>query len=90
MRRFDPERTPQELEPARVNVKAVLIAGTVGWLVALVVLLVLHLSGHNPDGRLFWMIGAGLGLGALGWLWAHLRHLDRPEPPLTPDPEEAP
>jgi hypothetical protein len=77
VRAFDPERVPQELEPARVNAKAIFVAGTVGWLVALLAVGVLHLLGQHPDGRIALMSAAGLGLGALGYGWAHLVHAGR-------------
>lgn len=71
MRAFDPERVPQELEPARVNAKAIFVVGTVGWLAALAAVAVLHVLGTHPDGRVAVMAATGLVLGGLGYGWAH-------------------
>lgn len=58
-RRPDPE--PLETDDVRL-----VAAGTVLWLVALAVLLVLKAAGTDVHGWWLWMCGAGFGLGLIG------------------------
>lgn len=71
VRAFDPQHTPQELRPARVNTKALFLVGSVGWLVAMLVVVALLASGRTLDERLVPLCVCGLALGLVGTLWAH-------------------
>ncbi len=79
MRAFDPQHTPQELHPARVNTTKLFLTGTVGWIVALAVVGILQLAGRTPDTRLVPMCLVGLALGAMGWAWAHTIQKEQPD-----------
>ncbi|UFU07284.1 DUF2530 domain-containing protein [Ruania halotolerans] len=65
----------RELRPARVNAKALFAVGNCAWLLGLVILGVLHLREHSPDGRYALVCLAGIVLGAVGYWWAHKVHL---------------
>lgn len=75
VRQFDPERTHQELRPARVNAKALFTLGTIAWLVGLAALGVAHVAGANVPGGYALICIAGIVLGFAGFWWAHKMHL---------------
>lgn len=79
MRAFDPQHRPQELRPARVNIKKLFLTGSVCWLIALAALGALWLAGRSLDGRLVLMCAVGLVLGAIGYLWSHAVQQDQPD-----------
>ncbi|MGC0272915.1 hypothetical protein ACO0LV_07960 [Pseudactinotalea sp. Z1739] len=91
MRSLDPERTPQELQPARVPSVLMFSVGILIWLAVLLVLGARHLLGYGADGRLVSLAVAGVVLGTAGLVWAWVR--PRPEfaAPTTepaPDPQD--
>ena len=71
----DAHPTPPELKPARVNVKALFLAGTIAWVLGLLGVGVASLAGRSPDGRLALVCVAGIVLGAIGYWWVHVVHL---------------
>lgn len=72
----DPHPTPPpDLRPARVNVKALFLAGTIAWLIGLLGVGVAFLAGRSPDSRLAWVCVAGIVLGSIGYWWVHVVHL---------------
>lgn len=79
VRALDPQHTPQELQPARVNTKKLFFTGSACWLVALAVIGALHLAGRSLDGRLALMCLTGLALGVLGYVWAHAIQREQPD-----------
>ena len=79
VRAFDPEHRPQELRPARVNIKKLFLTGSVCWLVALIALGVLALAGRSLDGRLALMCVVGLLLGGIGYVWSHAVQEEQPD-----------
>lgn len=79
MRAFDPEHRPQELRPARVNIKKLFLVGSLCWLVALATLGALALAGRSLDGRLALMCAVGLLLGAIGYVWSHAVQEEQPD-----------
>lgn len=79
VRAFDPQHRPQELQPARVNIKKLFLVGTICWLVALAALGVLTLAGRSLDGRLALMCAVGLALGAIGYVWSHAIQEEQPD-----------
>ncbi|WP_454083817.1 DUF2530 domain-containing protein [Georgenia sp. Marseille-Q6866] len=63
-----PETRSQDLPPMRVNTVTMFLGGTVVWVVALVVVLVLEVTGRELDGvRAICLTGIVVGL--LGMLW---------------------
>ncbi|MCF4122224.1 DUF2530 domain-containing protein [Antribacter sp. KLBMP9083] len=82
-----PEKRRPSPPPPRADLRTVFQLGMTLWAVALVVNLVLLLTGAG-DVRVLATCGAGIGLGGLGLLWAR-RH---PEefPPEEPAAEAAP
>lgn len=60
-----PPRRPDP-PPLEVDDPRVIVVGLATWLVALVVLAVLDLSGSSIPGWWMWMCAAGVGLGVLG------------------------
>lgn len=66
---------PTELSPAKVNAKAIFLAGIIGWTLGMLVLGAMHLAGANPPGRYFTICVAGIVLGSVGYAWAHRMHL---------------
>jgi hypothetical protein len=79
VRAFDPQHSPQELRPAHVNIKKLFLTGSLGWLLVLAIVGVLHLTGISIDGRLALMCLAGLALGAAGYIWSHAIQQRHPE-----------
>jgi len=79
VRAFDPQHTPQELRPARVNAKKLFFTGSLGWAVALVVVGVMHLADRSPDGRLALVCLVGVVLGGVGYVWAHAVQREQPD-----------
>jgi len=71
----DPHPSPPELRPARVNVKALFLAGTIAWLAGLLGVGVAFLADRSPDPRLALVCVAGIVLGAIGYWWVHVVHL---------------
>ncbi len=69
------ERPPTELSPAKVNAKAIFLAGIIGWVVGILVLAGLHLAGLHPPGRYTAICVAGIVLGSIGYAWAYRLHL---------------
>lgn len=59
---------PSELEPVHVDLRTVFLVGIAAWLVALVVSVVLTLTGHL-DGRIPWICVTGAALGLLALVW---------------------
>ncbi|WP_169579592.1 DUF2530 domain-containing protein [Ruania albidiflava] len=70
-----PHPSPPELKPARVNVKALFLAGTIAWLLGLLGVGVAFLAGRSPDPRLALVCVAGIVLGMIGYWWVHVVHL---------------
>ena len=66
--------SPEEIAPVRTDGVLVIAIGTVGWLVALVVLTVLH-DQLRADGHLWWIACAatGFGLGLVGTVYCARR-----------------
>jgi len=64
-----------ELRPARVNAKALFLAGTGAWLAGLIGFGVAELADRSPDPLLAWICVAGILFGAAGYWWAHLVNL---------------
>lgn len=79
VRALDPQHTPQELQPARVNAKKLFFTGSAFWVVALIAVGALHLAGRSLDGRVALMCVTGLVLGALGYVWAHAIQREQPD-----------
>lgn len=79
MRALDPEKTPQELRPARVNTKKLFFTGSAIWVLAFIAVGIAHLTGHHPDGRLAIMCLTGIALGGLGYVWAHAVQVEQPD-----------
>src|SRR5699024_1726697 len=71
----DSHPTPPELRPARVNVKALFLAGTIAWLAGLLGVGVAFLADRSPDSRLALVCVAGVVLGVIGYWWVHVVHL---------------
>ncbi len=59
----------KELDPVKVNIRLVLVIGTVAWLVALVILAAFYQSLADA-GLEWWLHTAAIGalLGGIGWL----------------------
>ncbi|HSP74660.1 MAG TPA: DUF2530 domain-containing protein [Cryobacterium sp.] len=69
----DSERRPDPL-PARTDARKAFLAGSAGWLVALVLAVVFR--GELAAAGVEWWLGAaiiGLGLGLLGLAWVQFR-----------------
>ncbi|MPV48570.1 MULTISPECIES: DUF2530 domain-containing protein [unclassified Pseudactinotalea] len=69
------ETPPSELSPARVNAKAIFLAGIVGWILTIAALAIMRLAGAAPSNRYFLICIAGIVLGSIGYAWAHRMHL---------------
>ncbi|WP_152192604.1 DUF2530 domain-containing protein [Georgenia satyanarayanai] len=63
-----PETRSQDLPPMRVNTVTMFLVGTVAWVVALVVVLVLEATGRELDGVVAICL-TGIVVGLLGMLW---------------------
>ncbi len=69
----DSERRPDPL-PARTDARKAYFAGSVAWLLALVVALVFQAELTSGGfGWWIWCIIIGLGLGLVGLVWVQLR-----------------
>ncbi|WP_400995838.1 DUF2530 domain-containing protein [Agromyces sp. GXQ0307] len=79
------ERRPDP-EPVRADARKALLAGTIGWLVALG--FALAFSGALADGGLGWFVSAaavGVALGLVGLVVVQVRRRrDRPGPDRPP------
>ncbi len=66
----------------RVNTVTMFLVGTVVWVAALVVVLVLQAAGHDLDGAVqICLTGIGIGLLGLGWAVPHERRAARRREP---------
>ncbi|MCM3662577.1 DUF2530 domain-containing protein [Georgenia satyanarayanai] len=76
-----PETRSQDLPPMRVNTVTMFLAGTVAWVIALVVVLVLLATGREPDGAVRICL-TGIAVGLVGMLWgaSQQRRAARREP----------
>ncbi|HLV03357.1 DUF2530 domain-containing protein [uncultured Georgenia sp.] len=73
-----PETRSEELPPMRVNTVTMFLVGTVVWVAALVVVLLLRAAGNDLDGALqICLTGIGIGLLALLWAVPHERRAAR-------------
>lgn len=59
---------PSRLEPVRLDLRKVFLVGIALWAVALVVTVVLAVTGQ-VDARMPWICAAGIALGGLALLW---------------------
>lgn len=63
-----PQTRSEDLPPMRVNTVTMFIVGTVAWIIALVVVLILQVRGvHVSGGVQICVTGIGFGILALGW-----------------------
>ena len=63
-----PETRSEDLPPMRVNTVTMFIVGTVVWVLALVVVLILQARGVELPGAVqICLTGIGFGILALGW-----------------------
>ena len=63
---------PSTLTPLPVDLRRVILAGVLAWLVALIVIGVLALTG-TTTGRGVWVCLTGMLLGGLGLVWERRR-----------------
>lgn len=73
VRRLDPHRTPQELQPAKVPTVLVFGVGTIAWLAVLLVLGARQILGYGSAGPWIGIGVAGVLLGVGGMLWGRTR-----------------
>lgn len=73
VRRLDLDRTPQELQPAKVPSLLIFSLGTLAWVAVLLVLGARNVLGYGADVRIASVAIAGVLLGLGGMLWARLR-----------------
>src|SRR5690625_900966 len=73
VRRFDPHRTPQELQPAKVPTVTMFGIGTLAWMAVLLVLGARHVLGYGVYGPMAGVAVAGILLGVGGMLWGSTR-----------------
>lgn len=66
---------PSRLEPVRLDLRRVFLAGIAAWTVALAVTGVLAVAGQ-VGARMPWICAAGIALGGLALLWER-RHRGR-------------
>lgn len=75
MRSLDPNTSHAELKPAIVNVKHLATVGSILWLAGLGYFGIRALLGAAVDPIHVWICLAGLAFGAVGFWWAHKRHM---------------
>ena len=75
-----PETRSEDLPPMRVNTVTMFIVGTVVWVLALVVVLILQARGAELPGAVqICLTGIGFGILALGWAVPQHRRRHRAE-----------
>lgn len=68
-----PETRSEDLPPMRVNTVTMFLTGTVVWVLALAVVLVLQATGRELEGAVQICL-TGIGIGLLALVWAVPQH----------------